>query len=159
MQNSFEKFSIFLILLIIENYRHFFQYFWTRKILLFLQRFFKGVMSTRHGISSSIKHFVCCSWNAKFCACKISRSFADHPSKILISEVLKFYTGLTMIIQKNRHVRTHIAQNFGKTCQKYLQSFIANDIFSQNFFQILQNISSQHCNFNSLKYFWKQINI
>ena len=40
-------------------------------------------------------------------ACNISRSFADHSSKILISKVDKFYTGFTMIIQKNRHV------NFG----------------------------------------------
>ena len=37
-------------------------------------------------------------------ACKISRSFADHSSKILISKVDKFYTGLTMIVQKNRRV-------------------------------------------------------
>ena len=31
-------------------------------------------------------------------ACNISRSFADHSSKILISKVDKFYTGLTMIV-------------------------------------------------------------
>ena len=41
-----------------------------------------------------------------FVAVKISRSSADHPSKILNSKVDKFYTGITMIIQKNRHVRT-----------------------------------------------------
>ena len=38
--------------------------------------------------------------------CLISRSFADHSSKILISKVDKFYTGITMIMQKNSHVRT-----------------------------------------------------
>ena len=53
----------------------------------------------------------------------------------------------------------HIAQNITETCQKYFQSFIAIEIFSQNFCQILQNISLQHYNFNFLKYFCKQINI
>ena len=51
----------------------------------------------------STEHFVCCNRNA-ILACNISRSFADHSSKILISKVDKFYTGLTMIIQKNRRV-------------------------------------------------------
>ena len=37
-------------------------------------------------------------------ACNISRSFTDPSSKILISKVDKFYTGLTMIIQKNGRV-------------------------------------------------------
>ena len=63
-------------------------------------------MSTRRGISLSTEYFLCCSWNAIFCACEISRSFANHPSKILISKVHKFYTGFTMILQKNRHVCT-----------------------------------------------------
>ena len=40
-----------------------------------------------------------------FCACKISKSLADHASKILISKVDKFYTGYSMIIQKNRRIR------------------------------------------------------
>ena len=66
----------------------------------------KGCMSTRRGISLSTETFLCCSRNAIFCACKISRSFADHPSKILISKVDKLYTGFTMIIQKKRRVRT-----------------------------------------------------
>ena len=35
---------------------------------------------------------------------KISRSFADHSSMILNCKVDKFYTGLTMIIQKHRRV-------------------------------------------------------
>ena len=39
--------------------------------------------------------------------CKISRSYADHLSKILISKVDIFYSGITMITQKNRRV------NFG----------------------------------------------
>ena len=51
---------------------------------------------------------------------------------------------------------SHIAQNIAETCQKYFQSFIATEIFSQNFFQGLQNISSQHYNFNSPKYFWNK---
>ena len=34
------------------------------------------------------------------------QSFADHPSKILISNVDKFYMGLSRIMQKNRRVRT-----------------------------------------------------
>ena len=50
-----------------------------------------------------LKNFVCCNRNA-ILACNISRFFADHSSKILISKVDKFYTGLTMIIQKNRRV-------------------------------------------------------
>ena len=59
-------------------------------------------MSTRCSISLSTENFVYCIRNAIFRACKISRSFADPPSKILISKVDKFYTGCTMIIQKNR---------------------------------------------------------
>ena len=43
---------------------------------------------------------------------------------------------------------THIAQNIAETCQKYSQSFIATEILSEYFCQILQNILSQHCNFN-----------
>ena len=54
---------------------------------------------------------------------------------------------------------TTLIQNTAEICQKYFQSFIATEIFSQHFFQILRNISSQHYNFNFLKYFWKQINI
>ena len=54
---------------------------------------------------------------------------------------------------------SHIAQNIAETCQKYFQSFIAIEILSQYFCQILQNISLQHYNFNILKYFCKQINI
>ena len=57
-------------------------------------------------MSLSTENFVCCNRNAIFFACKISWSFADHPNKIFISKVDKFYTGLTMIIQKNRRVRT-----------------------------------------------------
>ena len=49
------------------------------------------------GISLSTENFVCCNRNA-ILACNISRSFADHSSKILNSKVDKFYTGLTMII-------------------------------------------------------------
>ena len=58
----------------------------------------------RRGISLSTENFVCCNRNAILFACKISRSFADHSSKISISKVDKFYTGHTMIIQKNRGV-------------------------------------------------------
>ena len=56
-------------------------------------------------------------------------------------------------------IKTHIAQNIAETSQKYFQSFIAVEILSQYFCQILQNISLQHYNFNILKYFCKQINI
>ena len=52
------------------------------------------------GISLSTENFVCCNRNAIFCSFKISRSFADHPSKILISKVDKFYTGLSMITHR-----------------------------------------------------------
>ena len=58
----------------------------------------------RHGISLSTENFVCCNGNTILLACKISRSFADHSSKILISKIDKFDTGVTMIIQKNRRV-------------------------------------------------------
>ena len=54
-------------------------------------------------MSLSTENVVCCNRNA-ILACNISRSFADHSSKNLISKVDKFYTGLTMIIQKNRRV-------------------------------------------------------
>ena len=53
---------------------------------------------------------------------------------------------------------THIAKNIADTCQKYFQSVIATETFSQHFCQILQNISSQHYNFNFLNYSKKQIN-
>ena len=56
-------------------------------------------------------------------------------------------------------VITHIAQNTAETCQRYFQSFIAIEILSQYFCQILQNISLQHHIFNILKYFCKEINI
>ena len=56
-------------------------------------------MSTRPGIRLSTENFVCCSRSAKFCACKISRCFADHPSKILLSKIDKFDTDFTVIIQ------------------------------------------------------------
>ena len=56
-----------------------------------------------HGISLGTENFVCCNRNA-ILACNISRSFADHSSKIFNSKVDKFYTGLTMIIEKNRRV-------------------------------------------------------
>ena len=49
-----------------------------------------------------------------------------------------------------------VAQNIADTCQEYFQYFIAIEILSQRFCQILQNVSSQHYNFNILKYFWEQ---
>ena len=60
-------------------------------------------MYQRRGISKSTENFVFCNQNA-ILACNISRSFADNSSKILISKVVKFHTGLTVIIQKNRRV-------------------------------------------------------
>ena len=60
-------------------------------------------MSTRDVVVST-ENFVCCNRNA-ILACNISRSFADHSRKILISKVDKIYTGLTMIVQKNRRVK------------------------------------------------------
>ena len=54
---------------------------------------------------------------------------------------------------------THIAQNIAERCQKYFLYFIAIEILSQHFCQILQNISSQQYNFNFMKYFLKLINI
>ena len=65
----------------------------------------KSYEHQRRGISLSTENFVCCDRNATFFAWKISRSFADHPSKILINKVEKFYIGLSMITQKNRRVR------------------------------------------------------
>ena len=85
-------------------------------------------MSTRRGISLSTENVVCCSRNAILFACKISRSFADHSSKILISKVDQFYTGFIMIIQKNRRVRTSRQNwiNFAIRCyqEKYLSTSI-----------------------------------
>ena len=64
----------------------------------------------------------------------------------------------TINARKSNHT-PQIAQNTAETCQKYFQSFIAIEILSQYFRQILENISLQHYNFNILKYFCKQINI
>ena len=47
------------------------------------------------------ENFVYCDRNTICSAYKISKSFADHLSKILISNV----DGFSMIIQKNRRVR------------------------------------------------------
>ena len=44
----------------------------------------------------------------------------------------------------------HIAQNIAETYHKYFQPFIAIEILSENFCEILQNILSQHNNFNFL---------
>ena len=55
-------------------------------------------------MSLRTENFVFCNRNAILFACKIARSFAGHSSKILISKVDKFYSGVTMIIQKNRRV-------------------------------------------------------
>ena len=94
-------------------------------------------MIIRRGISLSITNFVCCSRNTIFRACKISRSFTDHPSKILISKVVKFYTGFTMIIQKNRRVRTS-SQNlihFAIRChrEKHLSTSIKYRRFQEKY--------------------------
>ena len=56
---------------------------------------------------------------------------------------------------KNSDKIPHIAQNIAETYQKYFQSFIANEILSQHFCQILKNISSQLYNFDFLKY-WRK---
>ena len=64
---------------------------------------------------------------------------------VKITELLKF----GIITQ----LPIHIAQNIAERCQEYFLYFIAIEILSQHFCQILQNISSQHYNFNFLKYF------
>ena len=46
---------------------------------------------------------------------------------------------------------THVAQNIAEWCRKYCQYFIAIEILSLYFCQILQNILSQHYNFYLLK--------
>ena len=48
---------------------------------------FKKVWAPDAWYQSSAGNFVCCNRNAIFCACKISKSFADDPSKILIGIV------------------------------------------------------------------------
>ena len=52
-------------------------------------------------------------------------------------------------MRSSTDVRSHIAQNIAEKYQKYFQYFIAIEILSQYFCQILQNISSQHYNFDS----------
>ena len=52
--------------------------------------------------------------------------------------------------------RSYIAQNIAERCHIYLQYFIAIEILSQDFCQILQNVSSQHYNFKFLKCFWQK---
>ena len=59
--------------------------------------------------------------------------------------------------KKKRYKYTHIAQNIAEICQKYF--FFTKEILSEHFCKILQNISSQHYNYNFLKYFWNEINI
>ena len=44
------------------------------------------------------------------------------------------------MITKTLALITHIAQNIAETCQKYFQYFIAIEILSQYFCQILQHI-------------------
>ena len=51
---------------------------------------------------------------------------------------------LTMPNLKDQRICTHIAQNITETYQKYFQYFIAIEIFSQHFRQILQDILSQN---------------
>ena len=70
-----------------------------------------------------------------------------------ILKPLSIYKNYAKFLHFMRTVSTHIAQNIAETCQKYLESLIANEILSQHFCQILRNISSQHYNFNILKYF------
>ena len=117
-------------------------------------------------------------YNSHFEICNISSKLAFMIKKIetfLPLQWKNFFKNLLAFLTRNTdfcfhfyfripnsskiYVSSHIAQNIAETCQKYFQSFIATEIFSQHFFQILQNISSQHYNFNFLKYFWKQINI
>ena len=45
-------------------------------------------------------------------------------------------------------VTAHITQNIAERYQEYFQYFIAIETFSQSFCQILQNILSQHYDFN-----------
>ena len=51
-------------------------------------------------------------------------------------------------IGRNNYTDTHIAQNITETRQKYFQYFIAIEMLSQHFRQILQDISSQNYNSN-----------
>ena len=72
-----------------------------------------------------------------FVPAKYQGFFADYPSKILISKVDKFYTGFTMIIQKNRRVRTS-KQNlvhFAIRChrEKYLSTSIKYRRFQEKY--------------------------
>ena len=66
---------------------------------------------------------------------------------------------LSQVTVPYKVVITHIAQNIVEIWQEYFLYFIAIEILSQHFCQILQNISSQHYNFNFVRYFWKQTNI
>ena len=49
-------------------------------------------------------------------------------------------------------LHSHITQNITERCQKHFLYFIAIKILSQHFCQMMQNILSQHYNFNFLKY-------
>ena len=79
---------------------------------------------------------------------------------------LQFFNIARIFIKRQKDFK-NISKSFQKYhykniyphSQKYFQSFIAMEILSQYFCQILQNISLQHYNFNFLKYFCKQINI
>ena len=69
---------------------------------------------------------------------------------ILLSAIFRFRIVLNYLSHKFEKIKitfwqsdnltTHIAQNIAKTCQKYFQYFIATEILSQHFYQILQNI-------------------
>ena len=88
-------------------------------------------------MSLSTENFICRNRNT-ILACNISRSFADHSSMILNSKVDKFYTGRTLIIQKNRRVNFESKFNtFRKNCGIMEQCLLMIIIFKKS--QVIAN--------------------
>ena len=71
---------------------------------------------------------------------------------VLANVILEIYyrAFITFVIL---YCHPHSTEYFAAICQEYFLYFIAIEILSQHFCQILQNISSQHYNFNFLQIF------
>ena len=76
--------------------------------------------------------------------------------KIVIGKNGDFSYVENSISRKLELIISHVAQNIAERYHKSFQYFIAIEILSQHFCQILQNISSQHYNLNFQEYLKKK---
>ena len=116
--------------------------FYFKLRILILNFEIQGSMNTRGVISVQVLKIL----YAVLFACKISRSFADYSSKILISNVDKFYSGVTMIIQKNRRVNFESKLNTFRneiTSRKHLSTSIKYRRFRKKYNSILCGVGKK----------------